>query len=377
MADGKPSRFWPRLLVFLYALPRLLWRRRPALVQRILVAHHLLLGDTIMLAGLLKKLRRDYPAAAVDVLVPVAWLPLFGGAPYGVRALPYDPRSLANHRRLLACGPYDLALVPADNRWSWVARAMGARWVVAFAGGPAGSKDWPVDEHVAWPQEAEAWGDIASRLLPGPPPDRFVPGEWPAPLRPDEFPDLSAGPYAVLHLGASSPHKMWPAERWQVLAGRLAAAGLQVVWSAGPGERALVEAVDPGRRFLDMVGRLDMAGMWHLLAGARLLVSPDTGIAHLARLTSTPAVVLFGPGSPVVSGAGRFWSESPFVAVWTEAIACRDQNLLFERPLPWVRHCWRSIAECGKPVCIQSIEESRVFGAIAQLTEIDLERDAT
>mgnify|MGYP006316015239 FL=1 len=57
MASGKPSRFWPRLLIFAYALPRLILpRRRPGSIRRILVAHHLLLGDTIMLAGLLKKL---------------------------------------------------------------------------------------------------------------------------------------------------------------------------------------------------------------------------------------------------------------------------------------------------------------------------------
>lgn len=376
LASGKPSRFWPRLLVSAKALPNLLRRRRrPDCVQRILVAHHLLLGDTIMLAGLLKKLRRDFPAAAVDVLVPVAWLPLFGMAPYGVRALPYDPRSLDNHRKLLACGPYDLALVPADNRWSWVACAMGARWIVAFAGGPGGSKDWPVDEHVEWPASPEAWGDIASRLLPGPEPARFVPGEWPAPACPSDFPALPTEPYAVLHLGASSPHKLWPAEHWRALAERLDEAGVQVVWSAGPREQDLVQAVDSSGRFRNVVGKLDMAGMWHLLAASKLLVSPDTGIAHLARLTGTPAVVLFGPGSPVVSGPGRFWCDSPFEVVWVEAMPCRDQNLLFERPLPWVRHCWRSVAECGNPLCIKQIEENEVILAIGRITDIRLEKD--
>ena len=107
MASGRPSRLWPRLQVFAHAMPRLLvGRRRQRRIGRILVAHHLLLGDTIMLAGLFKKLRRDYPEALIDVLVPVAWMPIFSGAPYGVRALSYDPRSLAGHRKLLAHGPY-------------------------------------------------------------------------------------------------------------------------------------------------------------------------------------------------------------------------------------------------------------------------------
>ncbi len=376
MASGRPSRLWPRLQVFAHAMPRLLvGRRRPRRVGRILVAHHLLLGDTIMLAGLFKKLRRDYPEALIDVLVPVAWMPIFSGAPYGVRALPYDPRSLAGHRKLLAHGPYDWALVPADNRWSWVARAMGARWITAFAGGPGGSKDWPVDQHVAWPQAAEAWGDIASRLAPGPEPAAFVAGEWPAPARPAAMPVVPAAPYAILHLGASSPHKLWPAAHWRALAETLDGAGVRVVWSAGPRELDLVQAVDPDGRYASMAGKLDLAGLWHLLAGAAVLVSPDTGVAHLARLTGTPAVVLFGPGSPVVSGPGRFWRDSPFAVVWIEDIACRDQNLLFERPLPWVRHCWRSVAECGNPRCIQQIDENQVMQAIERVAGIRLTKD--
>lgn len=376
MASGRPSRLWPRLQVFAHAMPCLLvGRRRSRRIGRILVAHHLLLGDTIMLAGLFKKLRRDYPEALIDVLVPVAWMPIFAGAPYGVRALPYDPRSVAAHRKLLARGPYDWALVPADNRWSWVARAMGARWITAFDGGPGGSKDWPVDEHVAWPSTAEAWGDIASRLAPGQEPAPFVAGEWPAPARPAEMPALPAAPYAVLHLGASSPHKLWPAAHWQALAAAFAAAGVQAVWSAGPRELDLVHAVDPDGRFVSMAGKLDLAGLWHLLAGAAVLVSPDTGVAHLARLTGTPAVVLFGPGSPVVSGAGRFWHDSPFAVVWVEDMPCRDQNLLFERPLPWVRHCWRSVAECGNPRCIQQIDENQVVQAIERVAGIRLAKD--
>lgn len=371
---ARRSRFWSRLRVVAHALPHCLFgRRRPENPQRILIAHHLLLGDTIMLAGLYKKLRRDHPTAQIDSLVPKAWLPIFAGQPYGVRGLAYDPRAVDGQKSLISAGPYDWALVPADNRWAWIARAMGARWVTAFAGGGGGVKDWPVDEFIAWPQTPEAWGDIASRLAPGAEPEAFVPGEWPAPPLPATAPALPQKPYAVLHLGASSPHKLWPPERWQALAASLSAAGLTVVWSGGPNESPLAEAADPQGRFANLAGRYDMAGLWHLLAGAALLVSPDTGVAHLARLTGTPAVVLFGPGSPVVSGPGRFWQDSPFAVVWEEDIACRDQQLLFERPLPWVRHCWRSVKECGQPRCMWQIDNRKVLQAIQQVTGIALD----
>lgn len=369
------SRFWSRLRVAACALPHVLFgRHKPARIERILVAHHLLLGDTIMLAGLYKKLRRDHPVAQIDTLVPKAWVPIFGGNPYGIRALPYDPRATDGQRSLIAQGPYDWALIPADNRWAWIARAMGARWVTAFAGGKGGIKNWAVDEFVAWPETAEAWGDIASRLAPGPEPEPFLPGEWPAPPGLPHSP-LPEAPYVVLHLGASSPHKLWPPERWQTLAQALDAQGLQVVWSGGPNENHLVEAVDPAGRFTNLAGKLNTADLWHLVAGASLLVCPDTGVAHLARLTATPAVVLFGPGSPIVSGPGRFWHDSPYLAVWQEDIACRNQNLLFERPLPWVRHCWRSVKECGNPRCIQAVDCRQVMQAIEAISPIRFSQD--
>ena len=32
---------------------------------------------------------------------------------------------------------FDLAIVPGDNRYSWLAAAAGARWIVAFCRRPA------------------------------------------------------------------------------------------------------------------------------------------------------------------------------------------------------------------------------------------------
>ena len=66
-----------------------------------------------------------------------------------------------------------------------------------------------------------------------------------------------------------------------------------------------MEACDPSRRFRSLAGRADLAQLWHLLAGAALLVAPDTGVAHLGRVTATPTVALFGPGSAAICGRGR------------------------------------------------------------------------
>ncbi len=153
-------------------------RRTP--VRRILVAHYLLLGDTILLAPLLKALAARYPDAERVVLARPAFAPLFAGRPYGATALPFDRRH-ATQRAVLDSGPYDLAIVPDDNRYAWLARAAGARRVVGFAADRPAWKNWMLDRAVAYPDRPGAWADIAAtqsvrRRLRGPSRLPFVGG---------------------------------------------------------------------------------------------------------------------------------------------------------------------------------------------------------
>jgi ADP-heptose:LPS heptosyltransferase len=360
------SRLWPRLYVVGAAAPT--WARRraaPGAVRRLLVAQHLLLGDTLMLTALLKKARERHPQAEIDMACPAAYAPLYAGRPYGVRALPFDARSLAAHRALARQGGYDLALVPGDNRWSWLARALDARWIVAFSADRSGYREWPVDELRPMPAEPMSWGDMATRLIDGPEPAPYSPREWPAPgFEPYARP---AAPYCVLHLGASNPHKLWPAERWAAVRDWAEARGVRVVLSCGRGEQALLAPLDPSGERSALAGRLDLAQLWDLLAHAAFLVCPDTGIAHLARLVGTPTVAIYGPGSPVSTGPGRFWARSPFRALWDAEVPCRDQDRLFGRRVLWVRQCRRGVEECGDPVCIRRVTVDQVRAAIEDL----------
>ncbi len=351
------SRGLQRALTVLRALPTVLRNRiAPAghdTPQRILIAQLLLLGDTLMLAPLIAKLRARYPAAQIVLTCPPAFLPLFATRPWGVEALGFDLRDTAALSRLRAHGPFDLAVVPADNRFSWLAAAAGARRIVAFAGDARWRKNLPVTEFRPLPSAPTAFGDFAASLVDGDPPPPYRVGDWPAPAaRPFDRP---ANPYAVIHLGASSPHKLWPVERWREAIAWLQARGLSVVLACGRGEDKLMNEVDPTQQCLRYAGTLDLAQYWALLAGARVLLCPDTGIAHLARLAGTPTVALFGPGSPVLFGAGQFWRNMPYVGLWESDIPCRDQQAVFEKPLPWARQCWRTPAQCGNPKCIRAV----------------------
>lgn len=361
------SRFSSRVSVIARALGSMLVPRELSAgpPQRILIAHHLLLGDTLMLTPLLAKLRERHPQAEIVMLAPKASVPLYQQRPYDVTALPHDPRDPSTLRALYEKSGFDLAIVPGDNRYSWLAKALGARHIVAFAGDRPAYKSWPVDELAPYPDTPAAWGDMVAGLVPGPAPAPYHPDAWPDP---DCTPiDLPPAPYCVLHIGASSPLKLWEAEKWLALADFLETRGYQVVWSGGRGEEKLVAALDPAGRHRSYAGILDLAQLWHLLKNARLLVCPDTGVAHLGRLTGTPTVTLFGPGSAAIYGAGDFWRNSPYAAVTVDPFPCRDQHRLFKREIPWVQRCGRSPRECATPRCMQAISLEAVMDAAQRL----------
>ena len=337
-------------------------------VRRILVAHYLLLGDTLLLAPLLARLADRYPHAEKIVLARPAVAPLFSGNPYGFRAVAYDPRDSGTFFRLLALGPFDLAYVLGDNRYSWLARALGARWIVGFGDDRPAWKNWMLDVQASSPAEPGAWADMAAGLLPGPAPLPFCPGAWPAPAAPAVA--APGGAYAVLHVGASTPLKLWPAERWRVLAEWLHEQGIVPVWSAGRGEAALVEEVDPAQRHPRHCGTLSLPQLWHLLAGARLLVCPDTGVAHLGKVVGVPTIALFGPGCRTLYGKGEFWRNARYIGLAAEPFPCRDQKRLFRRELAWVRRCGRSPSECATPgACMAAIAIDTVKAAALLLLE--------
>ncbi|MCF8199347.1 MAG: glycosyltransferase family 9 protein [Sulfuritalea sp.] len=364
-----------RLLVRLHVLIAALWNRLltvgrrhwPEAVRRILVVHHpQMIGDLLLLTPLIAKLRACYPSAEIILTTSVATAALYERRPFGVRAIPYVPRQHGSLRHLLSLSGFDLAVVPGDNRYGWLALALDARWIVGFDGDKPAHKNWAFDALSPYPEIPGTWGELAAALIPGPPPRPYNRSDWPAPC----FKSFASPPrpYCVLHVGASTPLKLWPAERWKHLADWLNQRGMNVIWSGGPGEETLVAQIDPQRHYDSIAGSLDLAQLWSLIQEAALLVCPDTSAAHLGRLTGTPTVALFGPGSPTICGAGDYWRESPFRAVTDAGFPCRDRHTLFGRHIQWLRRCGRPLDQCKTPgACMAAISLGSVQNAVDDL----------
>jgi ADP-heptose:LPS heptosyltransferase len=122
-------------------------------------------------------------------------------------------------------------------------------------------------------------------------------------LRPD-LPVVRGLPerYVVVHPGADAPARTYPAPRWAQVVAELTADGLPVVVTGAAAEHRLTAAV-AGRSALDLGGRLDVAELSAVIAGAEAIAVGNTGPAHLAAAVGTPVVSLFSPVVPLARWA--------------------------------------------------------------------------
>ncbi|MEU3286386.1 glycosyltransferase family 9 protein [Streptomyces longwoodensis] len=114
---------------------------------------------------------------------------------------------------------------------------------------------------------------------------------------PDTSALTGAGPYVVVHPGASVPARAWSPARCAQAVRALADAGHRVVVTGGPGERALTRRV-AGADGVDLGGRTGAPELAGVLARADAVVTGNTGPAHLAAAVGTPVVSLFAPVVP-------------------------------------------------------------------------------
>ncbi|MEV7964589.1 glycosyltransferase family 9 protein [Sphaerisporangium sp. NPDC088356] len=119
----------------------------------------------------------------------------------------------------------------------------------------------------------------------------------------------------VIHPGARETARRWPPERFAEVARAMVAEGLRVVVTGSRRERPLALLVAAQAKLAPtsvLAGRTSLKELAALVAGAGLVVSADTGVAHLATAYGTPSVVVFGPGSPARWGppADRPWHRA-------------------------------------------------------------------
>lgn len=156
-------------------------------------------------------------------------------------------------------------------------------------------------------------------------------------------------PYVVVHPAASVPARTWSGDRWARAVEALAGTGHDVVVTGAPGDRDLTAAAT-GSAGRDLGGCTDVAELAAVLAGASVVVAPNTGPAHLAAAVGRPVVSLF---APVVSATRWAPYGVPCLLLGDQGAPCKDTR---------ARHC----PVAGHP-CLNTVGTDEVVAAVRRL----------
>jgi ADP-heptose:LPS heptosyltransferase len=286
-------------------------------MTRIAVIRALALGDMLCAVPTLRALRARFPDAHFT-LIGLPWaaelverfpayldeLVEFPGFP-GIPEVPVDPGRTTAFVAAMRERPFDLVVqLQGDGTViNEFAVLLGARQVAGFV---------PTDGGTPTPRETgDIWlpyparGHEIDRLLAlalalGGPVDGHL-----------EFPVTGAdrseatrllaesrthpAPFVVVHAGGSRPDRRWPIERFAAVADALAEHGFDIVLTGTAREGDVTAGVRSGMRSpaTDLAGRTSIGSLAALLEGARLVVTNDTGVSHLAAAIGADSVTIF------------------------------------------------------------------------------------
>ena len=115
---------------------------------------------------------------------------------------------------------------------------------------------------------------------------------------------IEPGSYVCVHPGARDKRRRWPVEKFALVAGKLAASGQPIVLTGSEAEHDVLHTLEhridaPVLNIVDRYGHLSAGELAALLFHAKLLVSNDTGVSHIAAALQVPSVILFSPYSDI------------------------------------------------------------------------------
>ena len=298
-------------------------REGPRLIgspRSVLLVRFDLMGDVVNALAAAHAARRRWPAASIVFIAPPQWRPVVARCSAVDHVVSFDGGALTHWPRCLDLRAwlaalrvlrwvrrrrFDLALSVYGPIAGTLVALSGARERVGYAAeAPAFSFDraLPGGRRNQGPHESV----LACRLV-GPEPPL-----WHTLDRTDDLraPGALAGatrPLIVAHPGAAHGNaKRWPEEHWcgalsdlrRRLGGTVAVVGLD---ADQPLARRLGQRIEG---LIDLTGATTLEDLMAVLHAADLVISTDSGPAHLARSLGTRVIALHGPTDVHLHGPG-------------------------------------------------------------------------
>jgi len=116
-----------------------------------------------------------------------------------------------------------------------------------------------------------------------------------------------AAPYLVFLHATTRDNKHWPEGHWRDLIALLQPSGLRIKlpWGAEH-EHQRAQRLADGFDHVEVLPKLTLEAVARELAGAKAVVSVDTGLSHLTAALDRPNITLYGPTDPgLIGGYGQ------------------------------------------------------------------------
>jgi ADP-heptose:LPS heptosyltransferase len=329
----------------------------PAAPRRILVVRAGALGDTLMVTPLLRALRTKHPEAEIDVLCSRLAADLLELTPrvrrrfsLRYRNLPYalSPEKWSLVRQLRGRG-YDFAvLLERAARYRLLLERAGIPEIRSFRETPFDPRAHAIENNL----KAAGFGtsfdfDMEVFLSEA---DRKRASELLSGLR---------RPRIGIHVGygprgkkrhQSERLKGWSSGNFTAVAEGLLSRGANVLFTGSREDRDDVEAIrSKVPSTTSLAGLTSPRDLAAVIEGLDVLVSVDSGPAHLAAAVGTPLVVLWGPA----------------ILEQVRPLSARSEIALLRHPPPCAP-CYDTplMKTCPRNVCMESISPEEVLGRV-------------
>jgi len=285
-------------------------------MRRIILSRTDRIGDVVLTTATFGPLRIQFPDATIRILVRPELAALLAHEP-GIQPLPCPSPSpsgakgfhfqrFRKWRDYFRTNPADaIVFLHPDNDLQFAAAAARIPLRIGYArqaGRLALNDRLPYLRHLGQKHEAACNFDLLERLGCHPP-------EAPRPflsLGGESTPSPQPGPYAIFHPAAHGDKPRWPAAHYARLAEMIVeCTDWKIILIGATPCRETAAALEqrgiPRDRWEERGGQDSLPETAALLKHARIVVSRDSGPAHLAAAVGAPLVCLMGQCDPIHS----------------------------------------------------------------------------
>jgi heptosyltransferase I len=329
------------------------------------------IGDACHTVPLIRAVQSAWPGCRITWIIGRVESKLMSLVP-GVELLTVDKRrfvaELVRLRTLLAARRFDLLLhLQASMRASLVSTLVRAPVKLGFDRARARELQWLFTNRRIAPRRREHVLDSFMGFLDAVGITQHPP-VWDLTLPPDALAYARAvipDRQPTLLVSACSSHTLrnWRARRYALVCDHAARRwNMRVILCGGPGaiERRMGEAIlsHAVSKPVDQIGRDTLPQMLALLGAATVLLSPDSGPAHMAGMVGTPVIGLYAATNPARSGPyfSRQWCVDRFPQAAREFLGHEPEQL------PWN-------VKIEKPGVMDLIEPSAVIETLDRLMQ--------